>query len=107
MNLSLAWSRWQTILLDDPVQHVDDFRSVHLAEVIAHLVAAGRQIVCVVEDPALADHLCRRLPVLASGAGVRVTLGPDPDGALALLDHRTLIPFTGSALVPDAVKAVG
>lgn len=107
VNLSLAWSRWRTILLDDPVQHVDDFRSVHLAEVIAQLVATGRQIVCVVEDPALADHLCRRLPVPAPGEGVRVTLGPDLDGALALLDHRPLVPFTGSALVPDPVRAVG
>ena len=27
MNLSIAWSRWRSILLDDPVQHVDDFRA--------------------------------------------------------------------------------
>src|SRR3546814_16986181 len=24
VTLSLAWSRWRTIMLDDPVQHVDD-----------------------------------------------------------------------------------
>lgn len=107
VNLSLAWSRWRTILLDDPVQHVDDFRSVHLAEVIAQLVGAGRQIVCVVEDPALADHLCRRLPVTAPGEGARVTLGPDTDGALALLDHRPLVPLTESALVAEPARAVG
>ena len=29
INISLAWSRWRSILLDDPVQHVDDFRTVH------------------------------------------------------------------------------
>ncbi|UMY18668.1 AAA family ATPase [Methylobacterium organophilum] len=107
VNLSLAWSRWRTILLDDPVQHVDDFRSVHLAEVIAQLVGAGRQIVCVVEDPALADHLCRRLPVTAPGKGARVTLGPDADGALALLDHRTLVPMAGAALVGEPTRAAG
>lgn len=107
VNLSLAWSRWRTILLDDPVQHVDDFRSVHLAEVIAQLVGAGRQIVCVVEDPALADHLCRRLPVAAPGKGARVTLGPDADGALALLDHRTLVPMAGAALVAEPTRAAG
>ena len=107
VNLSLAWSRWRTILLDDPVQHVDDFRSVHLAEVIAQLVVNGRQIVCVVEDPALADHLCRRLPITAPGEGTRVTLGTDADGALALLDHQTLVPFTGAALVIEPTRAVG
>lgn len=107
VNLSLAWSRWRTIILDDPVQHVDDFRSVHLAEVIAQLVRAGRQIVCVVEDPALADHLCRRLPITAAGEGARVSLGPDADGALALLDHRALIPLAGAALVPGPVRAAG
>src|SRR3546814_11109944 len=63
VNLSLAWSRWRTIMLDDPVQHVDDFRTVHLAELAAQLVAEGRQIVCAVEDAALAELLSRRLPV--------------------------------------------
>jgi chromosome segregation protein len=42
VNLSLAWSRWRSILLDDPVQHIDDFRSVQLAEVMAQLSAGGR-----------------------------------------------------------------
>src|SRR3546814_2462630 len=50
VNLSLAWSRWRTIMLDDPVQHVDDFRTVHLAELAAQLVAEGRQIVCRSEE---------------------------------------------------------
>ena len=39
VNLSIAWSRWKSLVLDDPVQHVDDFRAVHLAEVLAHLRA--------------------------------------------------------------------
>lgn len=55
VNLSITWSRWRSILLDDPVQHVDDFRTVHLAEVLAHLCQSGRQIICAVEDSALAD----------------------------------------------------
>ena len=44
INLSLAWSRWQTVLLDDPVQHIDDFRAVHLAEVLAQLVEGGGKL---------------------------------------------------------------
>ncbi len=107
VNLSLAWSRWNTILLDDPVQHVDDFRSVHLAEVMAQLVAAGRQVVCVVEDPALADHLCRRLPVTRKGHGRRVTLGPDNEGALTKLAEIELAPFVTGALVSPPMQSAG
>ena len=54
MNMSISWNRWRSILLDDPVQHVDDFRTIHLAEVLAHLCHSGQQIVCAVEDSALA-----------------------------------------------------
>lgn len=97
VNLSLAWSRWSTILLDDPVQHVDDFRTVHLAELIAQLVSEGRQIICSVEDSALADLLCRRLPVEPAGAK-RITLGSDEDGALAKLTDRLLLPLLRNSL---------
>lgn len=99
VNLSLAWSRWRTILLDDPVQHVDDFRTVHLAELIAQLASEGRQIICAVEDEALADLLCRRLPVEWPGAAKRITLGPDSDGALTRLKERSLTPLTLSSLI--------
>lgn len=106
VNLSLAWSRWRTILLDDPVQHVDDFRSIHLAELLAQLVASGRQIICSVEDVALADLLGRRLPVAQSGTANRVTLGHDSDGALAKIDERTLLPLPQRAVViPSDLQA--
>ena len=93
VNVSLAWSRWQSILLDDPVQHVDDFRTVHLAEVLAQFVVEGRQIICAVEDAALADLLCRRLPVQKHGVAKRITLGPDSEGSLAKIQERDLIPL--------------
>lgn len=99
VNLSLSWSRWKSILLDDPVQHVDDFRAVHLAEVAAQLVNDGRQIVCAVEDAALADLLCRRLPVERAGQGRRVTLGHDGEGAITAEEERELSPFLSNALV--------
>src|SRR3546814_11972176 len=67
-------------MLDDPVQHVDDFRTVHLAELAAQLLAEGRQIVCAVEDAALAELLSRRLPVMTPDAAKRVTMGSDDDG---------------------------
>jgi chromosome segregation protein len=99
VNVSLAWSRWRSILLDDPVQHVDDFRTVHLAELTAQLVAEGRQIICAVEDTALADLLCRRLPIQRSGDAKRVTLGSDEDGALVKLGERHLAPLVRSSLL--------
>lgn len=61
VHLARSWSRWSTLVLDDPVQHVDDFRALHLVEVLAALRHSGRQIICAVEDEALADLLCRRL----------------------------------------------
>ncbi len=99
VNLSITWSRWRSILLDDPVQHIDDFRTVHLAEVLAHLCQSGRQIVCAVEDSALADLMCRRLPTSEVAPGKHVTLGTDREGALALAHEREIAPLNRRALV--------
>ncbi|RYE44001.1 MAG: hypothetical protein EOP24_25915 [Hyphomicrobiales bacterium] len=98
VNLSMAWSRWKSILMDDPVQHIDDFRTVHLAEVMAHLVTEQRQVICAVEDAALADLLCRRLPVGDPGDALRITLGPDQDGALSVQEQRKLMPLVKRSL---------
>ena len=95
----LAWSKWRSILLDNTVQHVDDFRTVHLAEVLAQFVADGRQIICAVEDPALADLLCRRLPVRRQGDAKRVTLGPPGDGSSAKLHETDLMPLARRVIV--------
>jgi chromosome segregation protein len=107
VNLSLAWSRWKSLLLDDPVQHIDDFRSIHLAELLAQLVAEGRQIICAVEDPALAEVLARRLPLRAVGQGKRITLGPDDTGALAVREERILHPLVQTALISGTHRATG
>lgn len=61
VHLSRLWCKWKTIILDDPVQHIDDFRALHLVEVLAALRKSGHQIICAVEDDALANLLCRRL----------------------------------------------
>lgn len=106
VNISLAWSRWRSILLDDPVQHVDDFRAVHVAEVCAQLVKEGRQIICAVEDAAFADLLCRRLPIDRCGQGKRITLGPASSGALAKLDERELNPLIRRSLLATLEQSV-
>ncbi len=107
VNLSVAWSRWKSILLDDPVQHIDDFRTVHLAEVMAHLVTEQRQVICAVEDAALADLLCRRLPVGVPGDALRITLGPDQDGALGVQEQRKLMPLVKRSLNQGPQLAAG
>jgi chromosome segregation protein len=107
VNLALAWSRWRTLLLDDPVQHVDDFRSIHLAEVLAQVRASGRQIICAVEDEALADLLCRRLPVGRIGEGKRITIGLDAEGALAKVREEALAPMLQGTLVTDTHRLAG
>ena len=93
VNLSMAWSRWSSLLLDDPVQHIDDFRSVHLAELLGQLVREQRQIICAVEDPALADLLCRKMPITGPGSAKRLTLGADQDGNVTALRDEDLLPM--------------
>ena len=61
-------------MLDDPVQHVDDFRSLNLVELLSSIRASGKQIICCIEDEALADLMSRRLPSDAEENGVKITL---------------------------------
>ena len=107
VNLSLAWSRWQTLVLDDPVQHVDDFRAVHLAEVLGHLRDAGRQIVCAVEDSALADLMCRRLAGSRLCTGKRIRLGNTEKGEIGVLEERDVAPLIGRSLVQGEESLAG
>lgn len=98
INLSLAWSRWRSILLDDPVQHVDDFRTVNLAEVLAQLVVAGRQVVVAVEDAALAELLARRMPVTRPGDASRLTLGLGAAGCSTIVAQIDPVPMAPRVL---------
>ena len=107
VNLSIAWSRWRTLLLDDPVQHVDDFRAVHLSEVLAHLRDTGRQIVCAVEDNALADLMCRRLAGSKMSSGKRIRLGNAAGGELAVLEDREVAPLVNRSLVQPEQSLAG
>ena len=101
MNLAISWNRWKSILLDDPVQHVDDFRTIHLAEVLAHLCHGGQQVVCAVEDSALADLMCRRLSGSGGVRGKRISLGTSDDGSLTISQESALAPLQHRALVQE------
>jgi chromosome segregation protein len=74
VHLARPWAKWQTLLLDDPVQHIDDFRALQLVEVLAALRQKGKQVIVAVEDEALADLLCRRLLSTPEQGGRRITI---------------------------------
>jgi chromosome segregation protein len=91
--LARPWSRWKTLVLDDPVQHIDDYRALHLVEVLAALKQAGRQIICAVEDASLADLLCRRLPSTPTDPGLRYDLDFDATGATIVGKRTEIMPM--------------
>lgn len=81
------------LLLDDPVQHIDDFRALQLVEVLAALRVDGRQIVCAVEDPALADLLCRRLHSTQTTEGRRLDVDLGPNGSNVVIGETDIAPL--------------
>ncbi|MBY3027052.1 AAA family ATPase [Rhizobium leguminosarum] len=93
VHLARAWTPLRSLLLDDPVQHIDDFRALHLVEVLAALRSDGRQIICAVEDPALADLLSRRLISTATQGGRRVDIELGPLGATSVIIEREIYPM--------------
>jgi DNA repair exonuclease SbcCD ATPase subunit len=74
VHLSRPWCRLRSLVLDDPIQHIDDYRALHLVEVLSAIRQLGHQVICTVEDPALADLLCRRLRSLTDAEGTLVEL---------------------------------
>jgi chromosome segregation protein len=93
IHLARAWTPWRTLLLDDPVQHIDDFRALHLVEVLAAIRLDGRQIVCAVEDTALAELLCRRLLSTSEQMGRRYDIALGPEGAAAVVAEVDIPPL--------------
>jgi chromosome segregation protein len=91
--LARAWTPLRSLLLDDPVQHIDDFRALHLVEVLAALRLDGRQIICAVEDPALADLLCRRLVSTSTEGGRRLDIDLGPLGATSVVTDQEVNPM--------------
>ena len=86
------------LVLDDPVQHIDDFRSLQFVEVLSAMRLDGRQIVCTVEDEALADLLCRRLSNRPDEGGRRYEVGVDTDGGTKVVRNEQLAPLAVRAL---------
>lgn len=104
IHLSRPWCRWQSLLLDDPVQHIDDYRALNLVEILAAIRRTGRQVVVAVEDPALADLLCRRLRSLGGDIGRRFDLRASRNGTAELGNVQDIYPMPREVLRPAKVS---
>lgn len=108
VHVARAWTPWRTLLLDDPVQHIDDFRALHLVEVLAAFRLDGRQIVCAVEDVALADLLCRRLVSKPEALGKRYDIDIAEDGGASIISDKDIAPMpVGVLRSRSEIHAVG
>jgi len=97
--LSKAWSNLKTIVLDDPVQHIDDYRALHLVELLVAIRKAGYQIICTVEDPALANLLCRRLAGGSYDEGLLVEMIYMPDAGVNIAQTKRIGPLPRKVLL--------
>ena len=93
IHLSRPWCRLRSLLLDDPVQHIDDYRSLNLVEVLSAVRRTGRQVVVAVEDSALADLLCRRLRSTTGEAGRRFELTTGNNGSASIENQMEIPPL--------------
>lgn len=93
IHLSRPWCRLRSLLLDDPVQHIDDYRALNLVEVLSAVRRTGRQVIVAVEDPALADVLCRRLRSTTLEAGRRFELSTAKNGSAAIEQEVDIFPL--------------
>jgi len=98
IHLSRRWCRWNTLLLDDPVQHIDDYRALNLVEVLAAIRRTGRQVIIAVEDTALADLLCRRLRSSIGEIGRRFELQTSKQGAAEIANMEDIYPMPREVL---------
>ncbi len=101
VHLARQWARLRTLVLDDPVQHIDDFRALNLVEMLAAFRLDGRQIVCAVEDAALADLLCRRLLSTSGGLGRRYDIDLDSQGVPMIRGEAEIPPMPAYVLRGD------
>jgi DNA repair exonuclease SbcCD ATPase subunit len=99
IHLSRSWCGLKTLVLDDPVQHVDDYRALHLAEVLTAIRRDHRQIICTVEDSALAELMARRLRSQGEEPGVVIRLGYEAGVGARVLERRAIAPYEAHILV--------
>ena len=102
MHLSRSWCRLKSLLLDDPVQHIDDYRALNLVEVLSAVRRTGHQVVIAVEDPALADVLCRRLRSTNPEMGCRFDINTGDNGSGVIERRINILPMPHHVLQAEA-----
>ena len=100
VHLSRPWCHFESLILDDPVQHVDDFRALNLTEVLTAIRKGGRQIVCCVEDEALGQLMCRRLRSGTASDGRMVRMQYDSEQGVRKVFEEEIVPSRKHILVP-------
>jgi chromosome segregation protein len=98
--LSRPWCNFESLILDDPVQHVDDFRALNLTEVLTAIRKDGRQIVCCVEDEALGQLMCRRLRSGTESDGRLLKMQYDCESGVTKSSEVEIGPSRQHILVP-------
>jgi chromosome segregation protein len=93
VHLSRPWCNWRSLLLDDPVQHIDDYRALNLVEVLAAIRRTGRQVIVSVEDTALANVLCRRLRSASGDIGRIFDLHTSKSGTAEIHSTHDIYPM--------------
>lgn len=99
VHLSRPWAILDSLMLDEPIQHIDDYRALHLVELLSSLRQLGKQVVCTVEDPELADLLCRRLRATEGAPGVRIDLCYHSKFGVDIQEIQVIKPLPASVLL--------
>jgi chromosome segregation protein len=92
VHLSTDWSKLRTVALDDPVQHIDDFRALHLIELLSGLRKDAWQVLCTAEDPELAQLIVRRLRGTGGDAGALLHMEYQPGEGVHSADVEVFQP---------------
>jgi hypothetical protein len=87
------------LVLDDPVQHIDDYRALHFAEVLSSIRQLGHQVICTVQDPSLADLLRRRLRSADLGDGLKIEMVYEPGMGATIKSMQSIEPLPDSILL--------
>jgi ABC-type lipoprotein export system ATPase subunit len=86
--------------MDDPVQHIDDYRALNLVEVLTAIRRTGRQVIVAVEDVALANVLCRRLRSASGDPGRHFELRTSGSGTAEIARAQDIYPMPRLVLRP-------
>ena len=99
VHLSRSWCQLNSLILDDPVQHIDDFRALHLVEVLSAIRQTGKQVLCTIEDPELAKLLCRRLRSTEDQEGRFFVLDYQSEAGVTLKEEKAILPLPKNVIL--------